>query len=135
MFFERKQDPRGGDKNINDEKFRKKIIKQIKKSMKKDEIEIRQNHNRDKEMIEMYNDGESEVIYSNYVFPLVADCNIRRCSNGSSATGYILKDDMDDMWTVEFECKSDGFFSIWTLEIGEIVKVILSSEKNYVKIV
>ncbi len=133
--MERKQNPHGGDKNLDDNTLFENIINEINSNLKGNIALLHNRRNRDNELVDNCNKGDIEIIFSEYVFPLVADCNMPHCPHGGTATGYIFKDKTTwDKWCVEFECPEDGFFQSWTHNIERLVDTILSDELNFVKI-
>ena len=135
MELKRKQNPCGGDKNLNDDNLMNEILKTIYSDLKNNISRFIEKRVRDDELRNLYKQSEYEIIYSDYIFPLVADCGMSYCPHGGSATGYILKKSGDsEKWYAEFECPRDDYFNVCSPNIEKIVDMILSDERNYIRI-
>ncbi len=134
-MFIRNMNPRGGDKNLDDTILQAKILNQIhSNSIKKiDYPDEKREH--DSEIIKLYKKDGIEIIFSEYVFPLVADCSMSYCPHGGSATGYIFINKIKPEKYMQFECPRDGYFEVWSPNMDKLIEAILSDEHNYIKII
>ena len=135
MKLEKKINPCGGDKNLDDNALLDNIIKEIITNLKNNITPSNNKRDRDNDLLKYYNKGELEILYSEYVFPLVSDCSMHHCPHGGAATGYIFKSQASrDEWAAEFECPRDDYFQVSAPNIEKLVNIILSDERNFIRI-
>ncbi len=77
------------------------------------------------------------VIYSKYLLPLEHDCSMHHYADWAKATGLVFIDNNNlkkHRWSIEYECPRDGLYEAWSNNLCELMELILSDERNYIKI-